>query len=115
MSFSLFQAIGAIAASIVPPMKPARPLEIDLDLPEPLSPAERAVVGLWVTEDGAVRLDLRRGGRYGKLRDTAPHAFSGRYEIDRSRLYFEDDTGLVARGELRRGDLHLGGRRYQKA
>jgi hypothetical protein len=60
MPFSqVFQSLGAIASIIVPAKPSVRPLEIDLELPEPLTKAELAVLGRWVSEDGAIRLDLR--------------------------------------------------------
>lgn len=115
MPFSqVLHSLGAIAATIAP-RRPVRPLEIDLDLPEPLTPAERAVIGRWVSEDGAIRLDLKPDGRYGKRRDQAPQTHAGRYAVDASRLYFESDSGQVWRGEMRRGRLALGEHRFRRA
>jgi hypothetical protein len=114
MPFSqVLQSLGAIASIIVPAKQPVRPLEIDLELPEPLSKAERAVIGRWVSEDGAIRLDLRPDGRFGKQRDQAP-SHGGRYEVDASQLYFESDAGHVWSGELRRGQLAFGEKRFRR-
>jgi len=115
MPFShVFQSLGAIAAVIAPPKRAVRPLEIDLDIPEPLTQAERAVIGRWVSEDGVIRLDLRPNGRFGKQREQAP-AHAGRYEVDASRLYFESDAGHVWSGEVRRGQLAFGEKRFRRA
>ncbi|GAU82177.1 Atu4866 domain-containing protein [Bosea sp. BIWAKO-01] len=61
------------------------------------------------------RLDLRRDGRCGKLRGTAPRAYGGRYESDPSHLYFEDDTGLLALASCVAATCHSAAARYQKA
>lgn len=114
MPFSqVLQSLGALASIIAPAKQPVRPLEIDLEMPEPLSRAERAVLGRWISEDGAIRLDLRPNGRFGKQRDQAP-SHGGRYEVDASRLYFESDAGQVWRGELRRGQLAFGEKRFRR-
>ncbi|MCP4562851.1 MAG: hypothetical protein GY837_20220 [Bosea sp.] len=114
MPFSqVFQSLGAIASIIVPAKPSVRPLEIDLELPEPLTKAELAVLGRWVSEDGAIRLDLRPNGRFGKQRDQAP-GHGGRYEVDASQLYFESDAGHVWSGELRRGQLAFGEKRFRR-
>ncbi|CAN7691848.1 Atu4866 domain-containing protein [Bosea sp. LjRoot237] len=114
MPFSqVIQSLGAIASIIAPAKPVVRPLEIDLELPEPLTKAELAVLGRWVSEDGAIRLDLRPNGRFGKQRDQAP-SHAGRYEVDASLLYFESDAGHVWRGELRRGQLAFGEKRFRR-
>lgn len=114
MPFSqVFQSLGAIASIIVPAKRPVRPLEIDLEAFQPLSKAERAVLGRWVSEDGAIRLDLRPNGRFGKQRDQA-QSHGGRYEVDASQLYFESDAGHVWSGELRRGQLAFGEKRFRR-
>ena len=114
MPFSqVFQSLGAIASIIVPSKPSVRPLEIDLELTEPLTKAELAVLGRGVSEDGAIRLDLRPNGRFGKQRDQAP-GHGGRYEVDASQLYFESDAGHVWSGELRRGQLAFGEKRFRR-
>lgn len=114
MPFSqVFQSLGAIASIIAPAKRPTRPLEIDLEAFQPLSKAERAVLGRWVSEDGAIRLDLRANGRFGKQRDQTP-SHGGRYEVDASQLYFESDAGHVWRGEVRRGQLAFGEKRFRR-
>jgi hypothetical protein len=114
MPFSqVFQSLSAIASIIAPAKRPIRPLEIDLEAFQPLSKAERAVLGRWVSEDGAIRLDLRPHGRFGKHRDQSP-SHGGRYEVDASQLYFESDAGHVWSGELRRGQLAFGEKRFHR-
>lgn len=116
MAFTqIVQALSAFTARVIPAAKPARPLEIDLDLPTRLSPAERAAIGTWITEDGAMRLELRRDGRFDKTRPAEQVRYRGRYEVDDNRLYFEGDSGTVALGQLRRGVLDIGEKRFRKA
>ncbi|RXT43646.1 hypothetical protein B6S44_28510 [Bosea sp. Tri-44] len=114
MPFSqVIQSLGAIASIIVPAKRSIRPLEIDLEVPEPLTKAELAVLGRWISEDGAIRLDLRPNGRFGKQRDQSP-GHGGRYEVDAAQLYFESDAGHVWSGELRRGQLAFGEKRFRR-
>lgn len=116
MQFShVLNALGGFAASIVPAARPAQPLEIDFLGPEPLTPFEQAAIGTWVTEDGAVRLELRPDGRFDKAKQALPETYHGRYEVDRSQLYFEGDSGFTALGAMRRGVLSIGETRFLKA
>ncbi|AMJ62177.1 Atu4866 domain-containing protein [Bosea sp. PAMC 26642] len=116
MPFSqVLQALSTFSASIVPAARPPRPLEIDFDMADAASPFERAAIGTWVTEDGAIHLHLQPDGRYDKAKSATPARYRGRYEVDRSKLYFEDDSGLVALGRMGRGTLEIGEKRFRKA
>lgn len=89
-----------------------RALEIDLaDFAQP-TPEERAMMGLWVSDGGSTRLALRPNGRYDKKLGLDGGAYSGRYEVDGSQLYFESDTGRTAIAIARRGILTLGDHRF---
>lgn len=113
MMFShVFQALGSLTARFVPPPEP---LEIDLDGHDAPDPFAQAAIGTWLTEDGAIRLDLRPDGRFDKRKAVTASRHGGRYEVDRSKLYFEDDAGMVALGRLRRGVLDIGEKRFLKA
>lgn len=115
MPFNILQALSALSASIVPAARPVRPLEVDFVVDGAPGPFERAAIGTWITEDGAIRLDLRPDGRYDKAKSTTPARHRGRYEVDRSRLYFEDDSGHVALGRMGRDTLEIGEKRFRKA
>lgn len=113
MMFSdVLQALGALTARLVPP---PRPLEIDFDGLVAPDPFAQAAIGTWVTEDGAIRLDLRPDGRFDKKKAVTASRHRGRYEVDRMKLYFEDDAGMVALGRMRRGVLDIGEKRFLKA
>jgi hypothetical protein len=66
-------------------------------------------VGLWVTEDGYVRQELRANGRYDEARGNRQSAYQGRYEIDGDDIRYWDDTGFTADGRFIDGVLHHGG------
>ena len=92
---------------------PRRPFEIALgDDGGSFADAAR---GNWITDDGAIRIELKADGRFDKRKEGHPGPHGGRYEVDRSRLYFETDTGLAVAGRLRRGRLEIGGKRFRKA
>ena len=66
-------------------------------------------VGMWVTEDGHVRQELRADGRYDEARGNRQSAYQGRYEIDGDTIQYWDDTGFTADGRFIDGVLHHGG------
>ena len=45
-------------------------------------------VGLWVTADGHIRLELQSGGRYDEARGTRKSAYTGRYSVRGDVLHF---------------------------
>lgn len=115
MPFShVFQTLGALAAGLVPTDRsPRRTLEIAV--PEEDDAFARAAIGRWTTEDGAIEIELKPDGRFDKAKHRLASRHQGRYEVDRSRLYFEDDSGRVALGKVRRGVLSIGEMEFRRA
>lgn len=67
-------------------------------------------IGMWVTKDGHVRQELLPDGRYDEARGTWQSAYQGRYEVTGTSIYYWDDTGFEADGELvSENELHHGG------
>ena len=60
-------------------------------------------------------LDLTPDGRFHKQKPEVGARHSGRYAVDRSKLYFEGESGWVALGKLKRGTLSIGEKRFRKA
>lgn len=112
---NVLDTIGAIAARFAPASRPTQPLEVEFDFDDARDPFEQAAIGRWVTEDGAIRLDLREDGYFHKAKQAQPDAHRGRYAVDRSKLYFEGEAGWVALGQMRRGVLSIGEKRFLKA
>ena len=112
----VLQALGQFASGFNAASRPARPLEIDLTEAGAPTPFEQAAIGTWRTEDGAVLIDLRPDGEFHKEKPSAGGArHRGRYAVDRSKLYFEGESGWVALGKLKRGTLSIGEKRFRKA
>jgi hypothetical protein len=112
---TVFTALSSLAAGLVP-ARSARPLEIEGLGPEPLDPFEHAAIGTWITDDGAIRLDLKPDGRFDKRKAEMPGTHRGRYAVDRMTLYFEGDSGWTGLGAMRRGGLlSIGEKRFRKA
>ena len=112
MQFNRVLTVIGNLTSIIRAPGAGRALEIDLaDLDQP-TPEERAIMGLWVSDGGTTRLALRPNGRYDKKLGIDGGAYSGRYEVDGSQLYFESDTGRTAIATARRGVLTLGYHRF---
>ena len=116
MPFSqVLQALGQLASGFTPSSRSVRPLEIDFIETNGPSPFEQAAIGTWTTEDGAILIDLRPDGQFQKEKPAAGGQHRGRYAVDRSKLYFEGETGWVALGKLKRGTLSIGEKRFRKA
>lgn len=111
----VLQALGQFAIAIAPRDRATRPLEIDLDGADAPSPFEQAAIGTWQTEDGAILIDLTPDGRFHKQKPEIGARHSGRYAVDRSKLYFEGESGWVALGKLKRGKLSIGEKHFRKA
>jgi hypothetical protein len=76
----------------------------------PMLHAPHPYVGLWVTEDGRVRHELRPENRYVEARGSHEGAYRGRYEIRDTHIDYWDDTGFTADGTFVDADpLHHGG------
>ncbi|TWT05842.1 hypothetical protein FQU96_25340 [Reyranella sp. CPCC 100927] len=70
--------------------------------------ADQHFVGMWVTADGHVRLELRSDGRYDEARGTRKSAYTGRYSVRGDVLHFVDDSGFTATGRVVDGTLTVG-------
>jgi hypothetical protein len=72
--------------------------------------SETDLVGMWVTENGHIRLELLSGGRYDEARGAKRSAYIGRWEIrGPGQLFFADDSGFTAVGTVADGALEVGG------
>jgi hypothetical protein len=74
-----------------------------------------ALVGVWVSADGGVRLDVRADGRYdldiaGRHRRTG-----GTYRADRWTVLLEADGGLRTTAQFDEATLELAGHRLHRA
>lgn len=56
--------------------------------------------GMWVTGDGYIRQELLPDGRYDEARGNRRSAYTGRYEIKGTYIYYWDDTGFEADGNF---------------
>lgn len=72
--------------------------------------------GLWVTEDGHIRQELRADGRCVEARGHVNSAYTGRYEIEGTHIHFWDDTGFQAEGDFEGNDIlhHIGLRFHRR-
>ena len=109
----MLQSLSHFAAGLVPSARPSRSPEIAMV--DEADAFARAALGRWATEDGAIVIELRPDGRYNKAKQATPAWYHGRYEVDRSQLYFESDSGQVAKGEMRRGVLRIGEKQFRRA
>jgi hypothetical protein len=78
-----------------------------------LAPSDLA--GEWTSEDGSVRLDLGRDGRYVrsvKGRDKVAH---GAYRINGLTMVLRDDSGLRTTVTIYDGALDMAGHRLHRA
>ena len=75
------------------------------DTTEP-GPAPHPFVGMWVTEDGYIRQELRADGRYDEARGDRPSAYTGAYTVRGNHIDYQDDTGFTATGDVRDGILY---------
>lgn len=66
-------------------------------------------VGVWVTDDGYIRHELRGDGTYVEARGSRERAYTGRYWMDGHHIDYLDDTGFTADGEFVDGVLHHAG------
>ncbi len=92
-----------------------------LSLAQPAGPAASGaatrqldVVGMWVTENGFIRLELLPNGRYDEARGERRSAYRGRYTVQGSSLHFVDDSGFTATGTIVDGVLSVGGDSFRK-
>lgn len=71
---------------------------------------QHSYVGMWVTDDGVIRQELRPDGRYDEARGARRSAYQGRYEVRGNHIDYWDDTGFTADGTfVSKNELHHGG------
>lgn len=61
---------------------------------------EQKYTGMWVTQDGHIRQELLPNGRYDEARGKQESAYTGRYEVTGSYIYYWDDKGFEADGNF---------------
>jgi Agrobacterium tumefaciens protein Atu4866 len=66
-------------------------------------------VGMWVTQDGYIRHELRPGGHYDEARGNRKSAYQGNYILRGDHIDYLDDTGFTAGGEFKDGVLYHAG------
>jgi hypothetical protein len=72
-----------------------------------------AVVGAWRSQDGAVKLQLRRDGTYaGEVAGRRKPA-RGTYQIEGAAVVLRDDSGLQTPVHVRDGELEMAGHRLR--
>ncbi|MGL4288708.1 MAG: Atu4866 domain-containing protein [Phreatobacter sp.] len=78
------------------------------------SSTAQSVVGMWVTANGFIRLELLANGRYDEARGQRRSAYRGRYELRGPQLHFVDDSGFTATGIITDGVLSVGGDDFRR-
>jgi hypothetical protein len=76
--------------------------------------ADADIIGMWVTADGQIRLELLAGGRYDEARGSQRSAYTGAYTLRDGSLRFADDSGFTAVGTIIDGVLEVGGDRFRR-
>jgi len=110
IALATLAVLSAPAAEAQPPTLPTQAIDmIRIDL------SEADLAGMWVTENGHIRLELLPGGRYDEARGARRSAYTGRWEIrGPGRLFFADDSGFTATGTVADGTLEVGGDRFRR-
>jgi hypothetical protein len=81
-----------------------------------MSLAARDIVGVWLSTDGAMRVEMKADGTFDEARRGSARIFHGVWRCDGSHVHFRDPTtGYEATGELRDGALHADGVELRKA
>jgi hypothetical protein len=62
-------------------------------------------IGMWITDNGYIRQQLLPNGRYDEARGGKQSAYTGRYEITGTSVYYWDDTGFTADGDFEGDDI----------
>ncbi|GIF19770.1 hypothetical protein BJ973_006813 [Actinoplanes tereljensis] len=81
--------------------------------PKPARITPSAPVGLWFSEDGTVRLDIKTDGTYDGQVAGRKRRAHGTYHIDGSLMTLSDDSGLNTPVTLREGELEMAGHRLE--
>ncbi|WP_342236454.1 Atu4866 domain-containing protein [Inquilinus sp. OTU3971] len=110
IALAALAVLAAPAAEAQSPTTPAQAIDMTrTDL------SETDLVGMWVTENGHIRLELLPGGRYDEARGAKRSAYTGRWEIrGPGQLFFADDSGFTATGTVADGTLEVGGDRFRR-
>jgi len=110
IALATLAVLSAPAAEAQPPTLPTQVIDMTrIDL------SEADLAGMWVTENGHIRLELLPGGRYDEARGARRSAYTGRWEIrGPGRLFFADDSGFTATGTVADGTLEVGGDRFRR-
>ena len=104
--------IAAVLAAAIPQPMLAQPAGLAPKDAATMSSAD--VAGMWVTENGFIRLELRPDGRYDEARGARKSAYKGSYTVRGSTLHFIDDSGFTATGTIVDGVLSVGGDSFRK-
>ncbi|HEY9344784.1 MAG TPA: Atu4866 domain-containing protein [Inquilinus sp.] len=109
IALAAWAVLAAPAADAQPPTLPTQAIDMTrIDL------SEADLTGLWVTENGHIRLELLPGGRYDEARGAKGSAYTGRWEIRKpGEIFFADDSGFTATGTVADGTLEVGGDRFR--
>ncbi|WP_437363216.1 Atu4866 domain-containing protein [Inquilinus limosus] len=110
IALAAWAVLSAPAAEAQSPTIPAQAIDMTrTDL------SEADLVGLWVTENGHIRLELLAGGRYDEARGARRSAYTGRWEVrGPGQLFFADDSGFTAMGTVADGVLEVGGDLFRR-
>lgn len=76
--------------------------------------ADPELVGMWVTHDGHIRLEMLPDGRYDEARGERRGAYRGRWVRKGGVVEFFDDSGFTATGAIENGVLTAGPDRFRK-
>lgn len=109
-------ALAAVAVLSAPDADAQTPTTQVLDMTRTDSSlSETDLVGMWVTQNGHIRLELLAGGRYDEARGAKRSAYTGRWEVrGPGQLFFADDSGFTATGTIADGTLEVGGDRFRR-
>ncbi|PKR58096.1 Atu4866 domain-containing protein [Thalassospira lohafexi] len=88
---------------------PSASAQQEAEMNPTLQTSPHPYVGMWVTEDGYVRQELRSDGRYDEARGTRQSAYQGDYQISGNYVTYQDDTGFTADGYFENDVLYHGG------
>jgi len=75
------------------------------------APGGEAPVGVWLSPDGTVRLDIRTDGTYAGRVTGRKRAAQGTYRVQGATMTLRDDSGLRTPVTLRDGALEMAGHR----
>jgi hypothetical protein len=74
---------------------------------------DAAVIGVWRSQDGVVKLQLRRDGTYAGEVAGRRRAVRGTYLIDGESVMLRDDSGLQTAVHVYDGELEMAGHRLR--